>query len=46
MLKKELNWKGWGPDCDEKPEIKRGFLSPVQRNDSIGVDSIFTLTIP
>jgi hypothetical protein len=46
VLKKELNWKSWRPDCDEKPEIKRGFLSPVQENDSIGVDSIFTLMIP
>jgi len=46
VLKKELNWKSWRPDCDEKLEIKRGILSTVQGNDSIGVDSIFTLMIP
>jgi len=28
VLKKELNWKNWRPDCDEKPEIKRRLLSP------------------
>jgi len=45
VLKKEMNWKGWGPDCDKKPKIEQRFRSPGHGNESSGADNVVTLTI-